>query len=138
MPINDHRELWIYQEAYALALEVFKLAAKYPPEELYRLTDQSIRSSRAPAAMIAEAFRRRHYPLQFKSKLTEAESEAAETQVWLSFARDHGYAPADVVNELIQRYITLLVALTNTRLTSSNWCTLEPREESEGAGNRSS
>ena len=137
MAINDHRQLRIYQEAFALALEVHKLAAKFPPEELYRLTDQSIRSSRAPAAMIAEAFRRRHYPLQFKSTLTEAEGAAAETKVWLSFARAHGYAPADVVDELDRRYTALIASLTSTRSTSSNWCTVERRSEAESAGTRS-
>jgi len=35
---------------------------------------------------IAEAWRKRRYPKHFVSKLSDADSEAAETQVWLEFA----------------------------------------------------
>ena len=44
------------------------------------------RSSRSVCANIAEAWRKRRYPAHFVSKLTDSDSEAAETQVWLDFA----------------------------------------------------
>jgi four helix bundle protein len=39
------------------------------------------RSSRSVCANIAEAWRKRRYPNAFVSKLSDAEAEAAETQV---------------------------------------------------------
>ncbi|MBZ0200195.1 MAG: four helix bundle protein [Ignavibacteriaceae bacterium] len=49
------------------------------------------RSSRSVSANIAEAFRKRIYPKSFILKLNTSEAEAAETQVWIAFARDCGY-----------------------------------------------
>ena len=63
----------------------------FPKEERYSLTDQIRRSSRSVSANIAEAYRKRRYPNNFVSKLTDADAEATETQVWLDFARDCGY-----------------------------------------------
>jgi four helix bundle protein len=56
------------------------------------------------AANIAEGFRKRQYPKMFLSKLADSDGEAAETQVWLDFARDCGYLPAERCNELIKGY----------------------------------
>src|SRR5687768_1182072 len=114
MQINDHKQLWIFQEAYALSLEVQKLVDALPQEERFRIGDQAIRSSRASPAMIAEAFRKRFYPKLFKSKLVEAEGEAAETQVWLAYMRDLGFAPAEIVDDLDRRYSLLLFAIVKT------------------------
>ena len=65
--------------------------ATFPKEERYSLTDQIRRSSRGVAANIAEGFRKRRYPNVFVNKLADSDAEAAETQVWLDFARDCGY-----------------------------------------------
>jgi hypothetical protein len=40
----------------------------------------------------------------FMSKLADSDAEAAETQVWLDFARDCGYLSAEHHSELIARY----------------------------------
>ena len=42
-------------------------------------------------ANLAEAWRKRRYEAAFISKLSDAEAEAAETQVWLEFAVKCGY-----------------------------------------------
>ncbi|MDI6770628.1 MAG: four helix bundle protein [Anaerolineales bacterium] len=62
------------------------------------------RSSRSVAANIAEGFRKRQYPKMFVSKLADADGEAAETQVWLDFARDCGYLSSERHNELLKAY----------------------------------
>ena len=43
------------------------------------------RSSRSVCANFAEAFRRRKYPAHFLSKLSDSDSENAETEVWIDF-----------------------------------------------------
>ena len=45
------------------------------------------RSSRSVCANIGEAWRKRRYKPAFISKLSDAETEAAETQIWIEFAR---------------------------------------------------
>ena len=67
-------------------MKVFEFSKKFPKEETYSLTDQIRRSSRSVCTNLAEAWRKRRYEAAFISKLTDAEAEAAETQVWLEFA----------------------------------------------------
>lgn len=89
--LKGHRDLKVYQLAYRLAMEIFRLSKTFPREEVYSLTDQVRRSSRSVAANIAEGFRKRRYPNMFVSKLTDCDAEATETQVWIDFAFDCGY-----------------------------------------------
>jgi four helix bundle protein len=89
------RDLKAYQLAYKLAINIFEKSKSFPQDERYSLTSQIRRSSRSVAANIAEGFRKRQYPNMFASKLADSDAEAAETLVWLDFARDCGYLNAD-------------------------------------------
>ena len=89
--IRHFRDLDVYQNALETALRVYELSKKFPDGERYALTDQIRRSSRSVCANIAEAWRKRRYTAAFISKLSDSESEAAETQVHMEFAVRHGY-----------------------------------------------
>lgn len=102
--LRGHRDLKMYQLAFKLAMEIFKLSKKFPDEERYSLTSQIRRASRSVAANIAEGFRKRQYPNMFVSKLADSDAEATETQVWLDFARDCGYLSEEQQKELIASY----------------------------------
>jgi len=84
--LQGHRDLKVFQKAFELAMQIFQESRAFPKEERYSLTDQMRRSSRSVAANIAEAFRKRRYPAMFVNKLSDADAEATETQVWLEFA----------------------------------------------------
>ena len=90
-PIRHFRDLDVYQNALATGLRVYDQTKRFPIEERYALTDQARRSSRSVCANIAEAWRKRRYEAAFIAKLSDAEGEAAETQVHLEFAVRHGY-----------------------------------------------
>lgn len=102
--LKGHRDLKVYQLAYALAMEIFHLSKTFPREERYSLTDQIRRSSRSVAANIAEGFRKRRYPNHFLSKLTDADAESTETQVWIDFAFDCGYLSKENQDHLTSGY----------------------------------
>jgi four helix bundle protein len=89
--IRHFRDLDVYQNALASGLRVYELTKTFPTEERYALTDQIRRSSRSVCANIAEAWRKRRYEAAFVSKLSDAETEAAETQVHAEFAFKHSY-----------------------------------------------
>jgi four helix bundle protein len=89
--LRGHRDLKVFQLAYALAMEIFHITKPFPRDEIYSLTNQIRRSSRSVAANLAEGFRKRRYPNMLVSKLTDCDGEATETQVWLDFALDCGY-----------------------------------------------
>jgi len=101
--LHGHRDLKVYNLAYHLAMQIFKLSKAFPQEERYSLTSQIRRSSRSVAANLAEGFRKRQYPCMFVSKLADSDAEATETQVWLDFARDCEYLSADHDKELTAR-----------------------------------
>ena len=56
------RDLRVYQLAFDLAMEIFRLSKSFPQEERFSLTDQIRRSSRSVAANIAEGYRKKQYP----------------------------------------------------------------------------
>ena len=104
MKIRSHRELNVYTLSFKLAVEIFNLTKSFPKEEMYSLSDQIRRSSRSVCANIAEGFRKRRYPKHFVSKLSDSESEAAETQVWLEFSLEFGYIDKQKYNDLNEKY----------------------------------
>lgn len=89
--IKTFRDLDVYKNAMELTMDIYELSKHFPIEERYSLTDQMRRSSRSGCANIAEAWRKRRYKAAFIAKLSDAEAEAAETQVWLEIAFRSGY-----------------------------------------------
>jgi four helix bundle protein len=87
----DYRDLLAYKKSFDLAMKIFEVSKFFPKEEKYSLTDQIRRSSRSVTVTISEAYRKRVYPKNFFSKLTDSEAENTETQVWLNFALACGY-----------------------------------------------
>jgi len=85
------QELLAYKKGFKLAMSIFDLSKQFPKEETYSLTDQIRRSSRSVCANIAEAYRKRRYEKHFISKLSDADSENSETQVWLEFSESCNY-----------------------------------------------
>ena len=102
--VKHFRELRVYQDAFRAAMTIFQLSRSWPPEERYSLTDQIRRASWAVSANIAEAWRKRRYPAHFTSKLSDADSETAETQAWLDYAHACGYLTKKQFSELDQTY----------------------------------
>ncbi len=88
-------------------MEIFTISKEFPKEELYSLTDQIRRSSRSVCANIAEAYRKRIYPKNFRSKLCDADGEASETMTWIDFAKDCKYIHTDKQQHLIEQYETV-------------------------------
>jgi four helix bundle protein len=119
--ISSYKELRVYGAAMAAAMQVFEATKKFPPEERYSLTDQIRRSSRSVCANIAEAWRKRRYEAHFVSKLSDAESEAEETRVWLEFSVRCGYLSQREANDMdgvLDRIVGQLVRMISN---ASRW-----------------
>lgn len=76
-------------------------------------------------ANIAEAWRKRRYPAAFVSKLSDAEAEAAVTQVWLEFAVRCGYRDPAKRAQLEQQYEHILGKLVRMISRPDQWTTRE-------------
>ena len=96
----DYRDLLAYKKSFALAMMIFEISKDFPKEEKYSLTDQIRRSSRSVTVTLTEACRKRTYPKNFFSKLTDTEAENSETQVWLDFSFACGYLNDEKYSEL--------------------------------------
>jgi len=99
----DFKDLTVYKKAFNLAMEIFEVSKRFPKEETYSLTDQVRRSSRSVCANVGEGYRKRIYPKHFISKISDSDSENAETQVWLDFAIACEYISKDEFEKLNQR-----------------------------------
>ena len=102
--IKVYKELRVFQNAMDSAMKIFQITKGFPPDERYSMVDQMRRSSRSVCANLAEAWRKRRYKTMFIAKLSDAESEACETQVWIEFARRCGYLEDEVCDELDAAY----------------------------------
>src|SRR6476660_4223294 len=111
--IRTHRDLECYKRAFSAAMTIFEATRNFPAEERFSLTDQMRRSSRSVCANLAEAWRKRRYHAAFVSKLSDAESEASETQVWLQFATSCEYIERGRSGTLYQTYDEILRMLVS-------------------------
>ncbi len=103
------------------AMEIFEITKEFPKAETYSMVDQMRRSSRSVCANIAEAWRRRRSVDYFRSKLGDAESEAAETRVWIEFAYRCEYMTADVVQDLDRQYDQIVGQLVHMIANAKDW-----------------
>ena len=119
--INSHEDLEVYQLAFKLAMRVFELSKGFPREETYSLTDQVRRASRSVCANIAEGWRKRRYSAAFVSKLSDAETEATETQVWVQFAVACEYLSGSVGDEIRGEYDRVIGKLVKMITHPEEW-----------------
>src|SRR5687767_1180807 len=103
MRINSAKELTVYRKAYDLAMRVFVLSKRFPPEERFALTSQLRRSSRSVCMNLREAWAKRRYNAHFVSKLTDCDGENGETDTSLDFAKDCNYLSPEEHQDLTTR-----------------------------------
>lgn len=92
----DFKDLLAYKKGFELAMKIYETSKSFPSEEKYSLIDQIRRSSRSTCANIAEGYRKRRYPSHFISKLSDADMENTETQVWIEFAFSCSYVSESI------------------------------------------
>lgn len=119
--IRSHRDLQVYRRGFRAAMEIFRLSKSFPKEETYSLIDQIRRSSRSVNANLCEAWRKRRYPAAFISKLSDAETEAAETQTWLAFAVACGYLDRESGKRLNDEYEELIKIIVSMISRPEKW-----------------
>ena len=102
-------------------MSVFQITKIFPADERYSLTDQIRRSSRSVCANTAEAWRKRRYEAAFVSKLSDAEAEASETQVWLQFCVECKYLDRILAKELYAEYDAITAMLVHMINHPTDW-----------------
>ena len=95
---SGYKELIVYQKAFDLAMQIYEQIKSFPKEEKYGLTSQIRNSSRSVCANIGEGYRKRQYPAHFVAKMSDADMENTETQVWLDFSLACNYIDESTYN----------------------------------------
>jgi four helix bundle protein len=119
--INSYKELRVFQNGMDAAMKIFEITKRFPAEEKYSMVDQMRRSSRSVCANLAESWRKRRYKAAFIAKLSDAESEACETQVWIEFARRCEYLSLEVCNELDTIYEQIMGQIVTMISKADKW-----------------
>ena len=119
--IRTYKELRVYKSAMDAAMRIYELSKRFPFDERYSLTDQIRRASRSVCANIGEGWRKRRYPLHFVSKLSDSETEAEETRVWLEFSWKCGYISREQADELDRQYDHIIAQLVLMTQRSDQW-----------------
>jgi len=103
---TSFKDMPVWQEAMALAEEVFRATEKLPRKEDYGLTSQIRRAALSVPSNIAEAFGRSH-ALDKAHFYYVARGSIAETQTQLEYARRVGYLKPEAAGSLDQRLTKL-------------------------------
>ncbi|MFH1295749.1 MAG: four helix bundle protein [Bacteroidota bacterium] len=116
------RELNVYKLAFQAAMEIFELSKKFPKEERYSLTDQVRRASRSVCSNLAESWHKRRYIAMFINKVTDCQTEAAETQTWLEFIFSCEYCKDEEYNQLREKYDHIMAQLITMEQRAELFC----------------
>ena len=119
--IKSHKDLRVYQLSFENGMKIFHISRSFPIEERYSLTDQIRRSSRSVSANLAEAWRKRRYEKAFIAKLSDVETEAAETQVWLDYAYECKYLNKEDYKQLIRDYERIIAMVVKMIINPDKW-----------------
>jgi four helix bundle protein len=119
--IKSYKELRVFENAMNSAMKIFERTKTFPPEEKYSMVDQMRRSSRSVCANIGEAWRKRRYKAAFIAKLSDAESEACETQVWIEFAKRCEYMEDNNCAEMDTEYDQIMGQIVKMINEADKW-----------------
>ncbi len=85
MKITSHRELVVWQRAMDLVVEVYRLSARFPGDERFRLTNQLACAAASVPANIAEGHAR-STAKEYSRFLAIAKGSLMETETFLMLA----------------------------------------------------
>ena len=106
------RDLWIWQEAHKLMLEIHQVAKRLPKDERFRKRDQIERSSSSVADNISEGYTAYYYNEKIKGMLI-ARREAGETQNHVEGLVGKQYLPRNKGDEWINRYERIMAGINS-------------------------
>ena len=119
--IKSYKDLRVYQNGMDAAMKIFHLTKRFPLEEKFSMVDQIRRSSRSVCTNLSEAWRKRRYKAAFIAKLSDAESEACETQVWVEFAGRCEYLNNETCDELDAVYEQIMAQIVKMIIDADKW-----------------
>ena len=102
-PIAGFENLWVWQKAHKLMLEVHNICKTLPRQERYKIQHQIERSSSSVPDNISEGHTSYYYQDKIKG-FNIARKEAGETQNHIRSLQGKRYITDEMANDIIIRY----------------------------------
>lgn len=99
--LKNYKELKVWQKAYHLCLEIYRLTKKFPSEETYGLSSQIRRAAVSVPSNIAEGYGRKTTP-EYIQSLYIAYGSICEFETQLLLSADLGYIRAEDMKKVQQ------------------------------------
>ena len=109
--MRDFRELQVWKKSHELTLLMYKATARFPMNERFGLTSQVRRCAASIAANIAEGCGR-HGNGELHRFLQIASGSGSELEYHILLARDLGYLPMEMYQELAKKTVEVRKMLT--------------------------
>lgn len=109
MAAANFRELKVFQKAHEFVLEVYRLTARFPREEMFGLTSQLRNAAVSIPANIAEGFVKRGVPDKLRF-YNISQSSIEECRYYLILAQDLAYGSTDVMTKQLDECSRMLEA----------------------------
>ena len=103
--MDNWKELKVWQQAHSLVIEIYKLTARFPNAERFRLTDQLCRAAASVPANIVEG-QSRQTTKEYVQFLYNARGSLEETRYHLLLAKDLELLDSDTHARLETDYKT--------------------------------
>ncbi len=123
--MNSYKELIVWQKAFDLTKEVYRLTSLFPASELYGLTSQLRRAAVSIVSNIAEGFSRKSQreTVQFFSIAFGSTSEV-ETQLLLGkemeFAAVHEFVRAEDLSLQVRKMLNSMLSSSKKNTISKS------------------
>ncbi len=108
MKTKSFKDLIVWQKAYRLVLEIYKITKDFPKSETYGLAQQMRRAAVSLPSNIAEGYGRRH-KTEYKQFLSIAYGSLSELETQYLLSIDLGYTKkSDIIENLLKEVGSML------------------------------
>jgi len=118
--IRSYKDLIVYQKAYQLSLNIYRVTESFPKVEVYGMVSQMRRSAMSIPANIAEGYRRGHRK-EYIQFLRIAQGSCGELETFMSMSKDLGFITEkdfeglDTAQDEISRLLQALISSLSTK-----------------------
>ncbi len=113
MKTKSFKDLIVWQKAYELVVEVYKITKNFPKEEIYGLSQQMRRCAVSIPSNIAEGYGRQ-YNKEYKQFLSIAYGSLSELETQYLLSKDLGYIKkSEIVEGLAKEAGSMLYRMIN-------------------------
>jgi len=124
--LQSYKEFVVWQKAYQLVLEIYKITKGFPKAEIFGLAQQMRRASVSIPSNIAEGYTREH-KTEYHRFLSIAYGSLSELETQYLLSIDLGYVKQNKVVEILMKEVgSMLYRIMHPKQQDTSICILNP------------